>query len=577
MKRTHYNGELTLNEVGQQVTLLGWVAKRRHLGSLLFIDLRDRTGIVQLLCQDPSIIPDIRNEYVIQVTGLVSKKDVPNANLKTGAIEVLVSSLSVLSVAQTTPLIIDNITDALEETRLKYRYLDLRRPVMQEKLIARAKIVKLFHEYLDQQGFTEIETPILTLSTPGGARDYLVPSRLQHGSFYALPQSPQIYKQLLMIGGFERYYQVARCFRDEDLRADRQPDFTQIDIEASFLDQDELLALLEPVLANIWAQLVNEKITLPLAKHTYDYVVTNYGSDRPDLRFDLPLIDVKPLFAQSSFEGFIDSKYIKGIVLKGHAQELSRKFIDELNLELRKFNLKPVIVLKVTEGVLTGSFTKFLDAKLLDTIFNTYELKENDALLVSSGNEFKPFHFGMGALRNLLAKQFNLIDETKTSMFWVTEFPLFEKSENGGLSSSHHPFTRPLEEDIPLLDSEPLKVRSAAYDIVINGYEAGGGSLRIYDKSLQQKIFELLGMSDEDIKRKFGWFIEAFNYGTPPHGGIAFGLDRLTMIVTKTDNIRDVIAFPKNLSAIGPLEKTPAPVDKSQLEELGIYLKKENK
>ena len=577
MKRTHYNGELTLNEVGQQVTLLGWVAKRRHLGSLLFIDLRDRTGIVQLLCQDPSIIPDIRNEYVIQVTGLVSKKDVPNANLKTGAIEVLVSSLSVLSVAQTTPLIIDNITDALEETRLKYRYLDLRRPVMQEKLIARAKIVKLFHEYLDQQGFTEIETPILTLSTPGGARDYLVPSRLQHGSFYALPQSPQIYKQLLMIGGFERYYQVARCFRDEDLRADRQPDFTQIDIEASFLDQDELLALLEPVLANIWAQLVNEKITLPLAKHTYDYVVTNYGSDRPDLRFDLPLIDVKPLFAQSLFEGFIDSKYIKGIVLKGHAQELSRKFIDELNLELRKFNLKPVIVLKVTEGVLTGSFTKFLDAKLLDTIFNTYELKENDALLVSSGNEFKPFHFGMGALRNLLAKQFNLIDETKTSMFWVTEFPLFEKSENGGLSSSHHPFTRPLEEDIPLLDSEPLKVRSAAYDIVINGYEAGGGSLRIYDKSLQQKIFELLGMSDEDIKRKFGWFIEAFNYGTPPHGGIAFGLDRLTMIVTKTDNIRDVIAFPKNLSAIGPLEKTPAPVDKSQLEELGIYLKKENK
>jgi len=306
-------------------------------------------------------------------------------------------------------------------------------------------------------------------------------------------------------------------------------------------------------------------------------VVNNYGSDRPDLRFDLPLRDVKPIFSKSSFEGFIDATYIKGIILKGHGPVLSRKLIDELNLELRKFGLKPAIVLKVSEGVLSGSFTKYLDEQLMKDIIREYKLIENDALILTSGDDFKTFHFGMGALRNLLAKQFKLIDEGKTSMFWVTEFPLFEKSENGGLSSSHHPFTRPLAEDIPLLDSEPLKVRSAAYDIVINGYEAGGGSMRIYDKSLQQKIFELLGMSEDDIKRKFGWFIEAFNYGTPPHGGIAFGLDRLTMIVTRTDNIRDVIAFPKNLSAIGPLEKTPSPVDESQLEELGIVIKKENK
>ncbi len=575
MKRTHYNGLLTLNDVGTSVSLVGWVAKRRNLGSLQFIDLRDRTGIVQLLVSDPNSIPDVRNEYVIAITGVVHKKDVPNPNLKTGNIEVNVATLTVLSKAETPPLIIDNVTDALEETRLKYRYLDLRRPIMAEKLMLRAKIVKLFHEFLDNNGFIEVETPILTLSTPGGARDYLVPSRLQQGSFYALPQSPQIYKQLLMIGGIERYYQVARCFRDEDLRADRQPDFTQIDIEASFLDQDELLSLLEPVVINIWDTLLGEKIALPLKQYTYEYVVTNYGSDRPDLRFDLPLIDISDLLRKSSFEGFSTAKFIKAILLKNRAADITRKLSDELNLELRKFGLKPAIILKGSEQTLIGSFTKFLDESLTKEIITKFSVKDSDALIIAYGETFKSFHFGMGALRNLLAKQLGLIDETKTSMFWVTEFPLFEGTDTGGLTSSHHPFTRPLEEDIPLLDTNPLKVRSAAYDIVINGYEAGGGSLRIYDKTLQNKIFSLLGMSDEDIKKKFGWFIEAFNYGTPPHGGIAFGLDRLAMLVTKTDNIRDVIAFPKNLSAVGPLEKTPASVDKSQLEELGICLKKE--
>jgi aspartyl-tRNA synthetase len=497
--------------------------------------------------------------------------------MKTGAIEVIVSELTVISQAETPPMIIDNVTDALEETRLKYRYLDLRRPVMQEKLITRSRIVKLFHEYLDANGFIEVETPVLTLSTPGGARDYLVPSRLQHGSFYALPQSPQIYKQLLMIGGMERYYQIARCFRDEDLRADRQPDFTQVDIEASFLSQDQFLALMEPVLQRIWKELRQEDIPLPLKQYTYEYTVTHYGSDRPDLRFDLPLKDVKKLLKDSSYEAFQTASFIKALVLPKEGLGLSRKVADELNLELRKYGLKPAQILKMAEGTLTGSFTKFLDEVTIHGLIAALSLQEGDALIIAFGDDFKTFNFGLGAVRNFLAKQFHLIDESKTSMFWVTEFPLFEKNDQGHFVSAHHPFTRPLDEDISLLDVDPSRVRSLTFDIVINGYEAGGGSMRIYDKTLQRKIFTILGMSDEDIKRKFGWFIEAFNYGTPPHGGIAFGLDRMTMIVARTDNIRDVIAFPKNLSAVGPLEKTPAPVDPEQLSELGLTIdKKEN-
>jgi len=575
MKRTHLNGLLTLGDVGQEVTLLGWVAKRRNLGSLLFIDLRDRSGIIQILCKDPSAVPDIRNEFVISVTGIVSKKDVPNPNLKTGAIEVIASEIKVISAAMTPPLIIDNVTDALEETRLKYRYLDLRRPIMQEKLIKRAKIVKAFHEYLDGQGFTEVETPILTLSTPGGARDYLVPSRLQKGSFYALPQSPQIYKQLLMIGGMERYYQVARCFRDEDLRADRQPDFTQIDIEASFLDQNQFLAIMEPGLAHVFEAVNGIKIKLPLRQYTYHDVVTTYGSDRPDTRYELKIHCLKDIFSKCSFEAFQTIGYIKGLILKSKGKELSRKLIDDLNLELRKFHLKPAIVFKHTDGVLSGSFAKYLTEEQLKQLEQTLSLHDGDALIVSASDDFHDIHFGLGAVRTYLARQFKLIDESQVDIFWVKEFPLFERNEEGTLVSAHHPFTRPIKEDIPLLDTNPEAVRAEAYDIIINGYEAGGGSMRIYDKDLQYHIFELLGMTEEDIKRKFGWFIEAFNYGTPPHGGIALGLDRLTMILTGTDNIRDVIAFPKNLSAIGPLEKTPAPVDQSQLDDLGISIKKE--
>jgi aspartyl-tRNA synthetase len=380
-----------------------------------------------------------------------------------------------------------------------------------------------------------------------------------------------------MIGGMERYYQIARCFRDEDLRADRQPDFTQVDIEASFLSQDQFLAMMEPVLKTIWKELRNEEITVPLKKYTYDYTVTNYGSDRPDLRFDLPLKDIKSILKDSDYESFKTAAFIKGIVLPKEGAGLSRKIADELNLEMRKYGLKPAQILKMAEGTLTGSFTKFLNETIIDDLIHSLSLHDGDALIIAYGDDFKTFHFGLGAVRNYLGKQFHLIDEATTSMFWVTEFPLFEKNEAGQFVSAHHPFTRPLDEDIHLLDVDPGRVRSLTFDIVINGYEAGGGSMRIYDKTLQRKIFTLLGMSDDDIKRKFGWFIEAFNYGTPPHGGIAFGLDRMTMIVTKTDNIRDVIAFPKNLSAIGPLEKTPAPVDPEQLKDLGIIIdKKEN-
>lgn len=573
MKRTHENGSLSLKNVSEDIVILGWVSRKRHLGSLLFLDLRDRSGIVQVIVEDPSQVPDIRNEYVLQVFGRVRKKDVPNKNLKTGEIEVVAEKIIVVNESEVPPMIIDNVTDALEETRLKYRYLDLRRPIMQEKLKIRAKIVRSWHEHLDSNGFIEVETPILTLSTPGGARDYLIPSRLQHGSFYALPQSPQIYKQLLMIGGLEKYYQIARCFRDEDLRADRQPDFTQIDIEASFLDQEQLFTIFEQGIQKMYQDVKGIKLSTPFTRYTYQEVVENYGSDRPDLRFDLPLIDVKSIFKASAFNAFQINPYVKAVKVSNKAGEFSRKITDELSLEAQKFHLHPFIVLKVSENKLNGSFTKYLSKEEEVQLFKTLDLTENDVILIAASANYHHLHFGLGALRNKIAKIFQLIPDEAVSIFWVTDFPLFEENGEGKIVSTHHPFTRPRDEDIPLLDTDPLKVLAQAYDLVINGSEVGGGSMRIYNKKMQQKIFEILGMSEKERNQKFGWFIEAFNYGTPPHGGIAFGLERLVMILAKTENIRDVIAFPKNLSASGPLEKTPAPVDSIQLEELGIQIK----
>ncbi len=570
MKRTCFNTELNEKNVGQEVTLVGWVSKRRNLGSLLFIDLRDRSGIIQVTVNEGVEVPDIRNEFIISVTGKVFLKEKANPNLKTGKIEVIASKVEVINTAKTTPLIIADETDALEDTRLKYRYLDLRRPIMQSYLDIRHQIKLAVHEYLSKEHFIEVETPILTLSTPEGARDYLVPSRVHHGKFYALPQSPQIFKQLLMIGGVERYYQIARCFRDEDLRADRQPDFTQIDIETSFLDQDQFLTMMEGLIKEIFKKTINYDVKLPLRRLPYKEAMDNYGSDKPDTRFDIKLQDVKEIFANSEFGGFKDVEAIRAIVVNGVATTTSRKVIDELTLEAKKFGLGGLSVIKVENEELTGSFVKFLSEEEKSALKAKLGFVNDDIIIIAAGkyNRVCPL---LGALRLKYAKQLGLIKPNTYDLLWVVDFPLFERDvENGAITSTHHPFTRPRDEDLKYLDTDPTKILSYAYDIVINGYEAGGGSLRIYDQDVQKKIFSVLGLSDEDIKRKFGFFVDAFQYGTPPHAGMAFGLDRLTMILGGTDNIRDVIAFPKNLAAVCPMSLAPNTVDEAQLKELGI-------
>ena len=570
MERTCFNTDLSEKNVGQEVTLLGWVSKKRNLGSIVFIDLRDRSGIVQITCGESLNLPDIRNEYVISVTGKVALRNNENPNLKTGKIEIIASKVEVINTAKTTPLIIADETDALEDTRLKYRYLDLRRPVMQHYMDIRHEIKMTCHNYLSNHRFVEVETPILTLSTPEGARDYLVPSRVHHGKFYALPQSPQIFKQLLMIGGFERYYQIARCFRDEDLRADRQPDFTQIDIETSFLDQDQFLNMMEGLIKEIFKNTINYDVKLPLRRITYKEAMDNYGSDKPDTRFDMKLHDVKDIFKNTTFGGFQNVEAIKAIKVEGVANITSRKVIDELTLEAKKFSLGGISVLKVEGEAFTGSFTKFLSNEESEALKHNLDVHDNDIVLIAAGNYNRVCPL-LGSLRVKYAKDLSLIKPNTYDLLWVVDFPLFERDiESGAITSSHHPFTRPKDEDLPYLDEDPTKVLSYAYDIVINGYEAGGGSLRIYDQNIQKKIFQILGLSDEDIKRKFGFFVDAFQYGTPPHAGMAFGLDRLTMILGETDNIRDVIAFPKNLGATCPMSGAPNIVDEQQLIDLGI-------
>ena len=572
MKRTCFNTDLTLESVGQEVDLVGWVSKKRDLGSISFIDLRDRSGIIQVISEDTSKLPEIRNEYILSVHGKVRKKDNPNPNLKTGNIEVVASSVEVVNTANTTPLIIADNTDALEDTRLKYRYLDLRRPMMQHYLDIRHQIKLITHKYLSEHRFVEVETPILCLSTPEGARDYLVPSRVHNGSFYALPQSPQIYKQLLMIGGMERYYQIARCFRDEDLRADRQPDFTQIDIETSFLDQDQFLTMMEGLIKEIFKGTVNYDVKLPLRRLPYEEAMNKYGSDKPDTRFEIFINDVKDIFGDLEANNFVNAEAIRAIVVPGVAEKTSRKVVDELSLEAKKFSLPYILFLKKENGQLSGSLTKNIPEEKVQELVNRLSVNDNDVVLLAFGNKNRVLPL-LGALRLRYARELGLIKPNTYDLLWVVDFPLFEKTDEGGYTSSHHPFTRPNDNSLPYLDSDPSKVLSYAYDIVINGYEAGGGSLRIYDQKVQHKIFEILGLSDEDIKRKFGFFIDAFQYGTPPHAGMAFGLDRLSMILGGTDNIRDVIAFPKNLSAVEPMSGCPSPVDEAQLDELGIKLK----
>ena len=575
--RTDYCGNLRLKDVGRKVSLLGWVSKKRNLGSLLFIDLRDREGYIQICVKTDEIeLPDIRNEYILEVEGIVSKKDVPNKNLATGEVEVVASKIKVINTALQPPISTQEVTDANDDIRLKYRYLDLRRNCMQKRFKIRANIVKATHNYLDSHDFIEIETPYLSPSTPEGARDYLVPSRVHKGCFYALPQSPQLYKQMLMVSGFERYYQIARCFRDEDLRADRQPDFTQIDVETSFLNQDQILELGEGLVSKIFKDVLNYDVKLPLRRMDYLEAVNKYGSDKPDTRFSMYLVDIKYILSRSEFKLYQENKYTKAIKVEGFAEHLSRKKQDAINLIAPKFNMKQFAYLKYVNGELEGSIAKFISSELKEELIKAMELNNGDALIIATGNILRDINFGLGAVRSQLAKELNLIKPNTYDLLWVVHFPLFEKSEETGeITPCHHPFTRPCDEDIDKLFTEPYNVYSYAYDIVINGYEAGGGSLRIYDQKVQEMIFKVLGFTEEDIQRKFGFFVESLKYGTPPHGGFALGLDRLAMILSGTDNIRDVIAFPKNLAAVDPVSNAPYEVDKEQLDKLGIEVVKE--
>ena len=570
MERSHYSNELGLANVGEKVTLIGWVSKRRNLGSLLFIDLRDRFGLIQIVVNDNVEIPDVRNEYVIQVKGEVAKRAVANPKLKSGEIEVIASEVILLNTAKTTPLIIADETDALEDTRLKYRYLDLRRPCMQHYFDVRDTIKMTTHSFMHRHHFIEIETPMLCASSPEGAKEYLVPSRVHKGQFYALPQSPQMFKQLLMVAGFERYYQIARCFRDEDLRADRQPDFTQIDIETSFLDQNQFLTLMEELIKDIFKATINYDVKLPLRQMTYKEAMDRFGSDKPDTRFGIELNNIKDIFKETTFAGYQTAEAIKAIVVNGVADQTSRKVIDALTLEAKKFGLGGLTVLKKENGELTGSFVKFLSEAEIKALNERLGLVDNDILIIAAGNDNRVTPL-LGALRLKYGRELGLIKEGTYDLLWVIDFPMFERDvESGAIVATHHPFTRPRDEDVKYLDSDPTKVLSYAYDIVINGYEAGGGTLRIYNQDMQRKIFEVLGLSDEEIKERFGYFVDALQYGTPPHAGMAFGLDRLAMILGGTDNIRDVIAFPKNLAAVDPMTNAPTNVTQAQLDELGI-------
>lgn len=578
MYRTHNNGELRLQDVNSEVTLCGWVAKRRNFGALVFIDLRDRYGITQLVFNEDIAkqISDVRNEYVLQVKGTVVERKDKNPKLATGEIEVVVREVKIVNTAITTPMIIADETDALEDTRLKYRYLDLRRPVLQKNLILRNRITLLVRNYLAKYGFTEVETPILCRSTPEGARDYLVPSRISKGQFYALPQSPQLYKQLLMVGGMDRYFQIARCFRDEDLRADRQPEFSQIDIEMSFVDEEDIWSMTEGLMKEIFKDI--KGIDLPEFKRIpYDTCMEKYGSDKPDLRFDMPLYNVSEVFANTEFKVFENCLNEGGIIqamnVKNGADKFSRKQLDKLQDYVKVYGAKALANLKLTAEGFAGSVTKVLSDAEKEALRTMLNIEENDIVFFVADKK-KVAQSSLGALRVKLGHDLDLINKDAYEFLWVTDFPMFEYDENENrYVAAHHPFTSPNLEDVDKLLSDPAHCYSRAYDLVLNGYELLSGSIRIHDQKLQEKVFEAIGMTLEEAHEKFSWFMDAFQYGTPPHGGVGIGLERLTMILAGTDNIRDVVAFPKTASASDLMAQAPSPVDPAQLKELGIETK----
>ncbi len=580
MNRTHNNGELRITDVNKIVELKGWVAKKRNLGGLIFIDIRDKYGITQIAVkpENPNyeIANQLKSEYVIYVKGTVIERESKNKDLPTGDIELDCIELKILNTSLQPPLIIADNTDALEDTRLKYRYLDLRRPCMQKYFITKSKITQAVREYLCSEDFLELETPILAKSTPEGARDYLVPSRVNNGKFYALPQSPQIFKQLLMVGGLERYFQIAKCYRDEDLRADRQPEFSQIDVEMSFVDENDVMDLGERLVAHMFKKVKNIDVKLPLMKMPYKEAMERFGSDKPDMRFDMELQDLTEIFKDTEFTMFksaLEEKgIINGLLVKGAADKYSRKELDKLTDFVKKYRAQGLANLKFGEEV-TGSIAKFVSEKELKDLKSKLNIEDNDMLLIVCGN-YETVKVSLGALRCKLGKDLGLIKPGDYKLLWVVDFPSFEWSEEEGrFMACHHPFTSPKDEDVDKLLTDKANCYSKAYDIVINGYEAGGGSIRIHDQEVQRTMFKALELTDEDIKNKFGFFVEALQYGCPPHGGFALGLDRLVMLLTQTENIRDVIAFPKTASASDLMSESPSPVTQEQLDELGLRLK----
>ncbi|WHH60242.1 aspartate--tRNA ligase [Petroclostridium sp. X23] len=584
LKRTHMCAQLDIANVGEKVVLMGWTQRRRDLGGVIFVDLRDRTGIVQIVF-DVSInkevfekAENIRNEYVLAVVGDVVKRDDESVNpkLKTGEIEVKVTELRILNKAETPPFYIEEDSEANEQVRLKYRYLDLRRPDMQNNLILRHKVAKIARDYFDENGFLEIETPMLTKSTPEGARDYLVPSRVHPGEFYALPQSPQLYKQLLMLSGMDRYFQIVKCFRDEDLRADRQPEFTQIDVEMSFVNVDDVLSINEKLVAKVFKETLGIELETPFLRLPYQQAMDRFGSDKPDMRFGFELIDLSDLVANTDFKVFADvvakGGSVRAINAKNCMDQFSRRDLDGLVDFVKIYKAKGLAWIVVTENELKSPITKFFTQEQIQALLDRTQAQPGDIIMmVADKNEI--VYDALGHLRIELAKRLNLIKKDEYNFLWVTEFPLLEYDEEAKrYVAKHHPFTSPMDEDIALLDSDPAKVRAKAYDIVLNGVEIGGGSIRIYNTDLQQKMFETIGFSKEEAWDRFGFLMEAFKYGTPPHGGIAYGLDRLVMLLAGKDSIRDVIAFPKVQNASELMNNAPARVDAKQLKELHIKL-----
>ena len=583
MKRSMYAGRVRSEHVGQEITLKGWVARRRDLGGLIFIDLRDREGIMQLVINPESVSDEVmktaeslRSEFVIEVTGKVAAREQANDKLATGSVELHVDSLMVLNTAKTTPFEIKDGIEASDDTRLRYRYLDLRRPEMLENLKLRAKVTHSIRNYLDELEFIDVETPFLTKSTPEGARDYLVPSRVNQGHFYALPQSPQITKQLLMNAGFDRYYQIVKCFRDEDLRGDRQPEFTQVDLETSFLSEQEIQDITEGLIARVMKETKGIEVTLPFPRMKYDDAMALYGSDKPDTRFDMLLQDLTELVKGVDFKVFSEAPAVKVIVVKNAADKYSRKDIDKLTEQAKQHGAKGLAWVKFAGGELSGPVAKFL-TDLSSELTTALQLEENDLVLFVA-DTLDVANAALGALRVRLGKELGLIDPAKFNYLWVVDWPMFEWSEEEGrYMSAHHPFTLPQKDSEQELEGDLSKVRAIAYDIVLNGYELGGGSLRINQKDLQERMFKALGFSAEEAQDQFGFLLEAMDYGFPPHGGLALGLDRFVMLLAGEENIREVIAFPKNNKASDPMTQAPSLVAPAQLEELSLQVESHEK